>query len=256
MFRNLRTLSVLTVLLALAAITASSTVRAQQPAATPALDAAAVKALTDMSAYLRGLKSFQVVSETTTDEVLDDGQTIQYASKVNFLVQMPNRLLADVSSDRNRRSFFYDGKSFTLWARRVGYYATIPAPATLRELDDLLADKYDIELPLADLFRFGSPRWNASAIKSARDMGPREVDGITCQHYAFRQDDVDFQIWIQKGEFPLPRRLAITTTSEAAKPQYIARYAWNMAPSVSDAAFTFVPPADAKKIVLAAVGQQ
>ena len=120
-----------------------------------------LKALETMSAHLRGLKSFQVESSTTTDEVLEDGLAVQYSANVNFLVQMPNRARVDVTSDRNDRRYVYDGKSFTLYARRIGYYATVPAPATLRELDDVLADKYGIELPLADLFRFGSPRWNA-----------------------------------------------------------------------------------------------
>ena len=87
----------------------------------------------------------------------------------------------------------------------------------------------------------------------AKDLGPSAVDGTSCEHYAFRQDDVDYQIWIQKGEFPLPRKVVITTTTDAARPQYSATYTWNLAPSFNDAAFTFVAPADAKKIVLAAV---
>lgn len=226
---------------------------AQQPAA---VDPAAIKTLNDMSTYLRSLKSFQVESVGTTDEVLDDGQLVQYASRVNFLVQMPNRLLADVASDRNERQYVYDGKTFTLFARRVGYYAAVPAPASLRELDDVLMDKYDIELPLADLFRFGSPRWNASDIKGATDIGPSEIGGVTCEHLAFRQDGVDWQIWIQKGEHPLPRRLAITTTTDAARPQHNATFTWNLAPSFNDAAFIFVVPASAKRIVLADIGQK
>ena len=138
---------------------------------------------------------------------------------------------------------------------RAASVTTPPSPrrATLRELDDVLADKYGIELPLADLFRFGSPRWNAAGITVAKDIGPSEVGGTSCEHYAFRQADVDYQIWIQKGEFPLPRKVVITTTTDAAKPQYSATYRWNLAPSFNDAAFTFVAPADAKKIVLAAV---
>jgi hypothetical protein len=34
----------------------------------------------------------------------------------------------------------------------VNYYATVPAAATLAELVDRLADKYDIEVPMVDLF--------------------------------------------------------------------------------------------------------
>jgi hypothetical protein len=251
MIRSTRTLAALGIALAVWVVSAHA-----QQAPKPAVDPDAVKALDAMGAYLRNLKSFQVESVTTTDEVLDDGQIIQYASRVNFLVQMPNRLMAEQASDRNERQYVYDGKTFTLFARRVGFYATVDAPATLRELDDVLSDKYDIELPLADLFRFGSPHWNASDITGAMDVGPGEIGGTTCEHFAFRQEGVDWQIWIQKGEHPLPRKLVITTTTDPARPQHNATFTWNLAPSFNDAAFTFVPPAGAKKIALAAVSQK
>ena len=240
-------------LLALAIPALAASAEPQQSSA--AINPAAIKALNDMASYLRNLKAFQVESATTTDEVLGDGQLIQYTARINFVVQMPNKLLATASSDRNERSFIYDGKTFTMFARRAGYYATVPAPPTLRELDDALTEKYDIELPLADLFRFGSPNWNGGDIKAATDVGPSEVGGITCEHYAFRQDDVDWQVWIQKGEHPLPRKLVITTTSDAARPQHTATYTWNLAPSFNQESFTFVPPAGARKIVLATVGE-
>jgi hypothetical protein len=249
---RIRTLAALALALGMWAMS----VQAQQPTTTSALDPAAIKTLNDMSTYLRNLKAFQVESVTTTDEVLESGELAQYASKVTFLVQMPNRLLADAAGDRNERQYVYDGKTFTMLARRVGYYATVPAPATLRELDDMLIDKYDIELPLADLFRFGSPRWNASDITAATDLGPGAIGGTTCEHFAFRQNGVDWQIWIQKGEHPLPRKLSITTTSDPARPQHNATFTWNLAPSFNDAAFTFVAPANSKKIILAEIGQK
>src|SRR5262245_41787775 len=115
-------------------------------------DPEAIKALENMSTYLRGLKAFQIRSETSRDEVLDDGQTVAFAGVVDMIVERPNRLRAEVTSDKQQRFYFADGKTFNVWARRVNYYPTIPAPPTLRELADTLVDKYDLELPLADLF--------------------------------------------------------------------------------------------------------
>jgi hypothetical protein len=226
---------------------------AQPAAPTPAVDPASIAALTSMSAYLRTLKTFQVEAATATDEVLEDGQLVKYNGTTNIVAQFPNKLLADVSSDRNERQYVYDGKTFTLLARRAGYYATVPAPATVRELADVLSAKYDIEVPLSDLFLWGAPGWNSASITSAVDIGPGEVGGTTCEHYAFRQEGVDWQLWIQKGDFPLPRKLVITTTTDPARPQHTAIYTWNLAPSVNDAAFTFTPPSGARKIVLATI---
>jgi len=251
MKRSPCTQAALAIALALMATSAS----AQQPAPVPAVDPAAIKALDGMSAYLRTLKTYYVEAATATDDVLADGQTDQSTGKTVIVVQMPNKLFAETSSDRQSRSYVYDGKTFTLYARRAGYYATVPAPATLRELADVLSEKYDIEVPLADLFLWGAPGWGTGDITAAVDLGPAEVGGTTCQHYAFRQEGVDWQIWIQKGDFPLPRKLVITSTDDEARPRHIAVYTWNLAPSVNDAAFTFTPPKGANKIVLATVGQ-
>ena len=54
----------------------------------------------------------------------------------------------------------------------------------------------------------------------AVDIGPSAVDGMTCEQYAFRQEGVDWQIWIQLGDFPLPRKLVIRTLTDDAKPQH------------------------------------
>jgi hypothetical protein len=226
-----------------------------QPAA-PAVDPAAIAALDGMTAYLRTLKVFQVVSTTTTDEVLDDGQTALDSAKTTILAEMPNRLFATTSGERSERTYVYDGKSFTLFARRAGYYATVPAPATLRELDDVLGERYDIEIPLADLFRWGGPTWSSKDIVAAADAGPSQVNGVTCRQYLFRQEGVDWQVWIQLGAFPLPRKLVITTTSDPARPRHAAVLDWNLAPSYSPETFTFVAPAGAHPIKLATLPQQ
>ncbi len=127
------------------------------------------------------------------------------------------------------------------------------APPTLAQLADKLDEEYGLGVPLSDLFRWGSPSWGPAGITGATDLGPSVVQGTTCQHYAYRQADIDWQIWIQKGDYPLPRKLVITTRTDEARPQHTAVYTWNLAPSFNDAAFTFDPPAGAGKVVLATV---
>jgi hypothetical protein len=212
-------------------------------------DASAIAALERMGGYLRGLTTFQIRGETSRDEVLEDGQNVAFDAVVDMIVQRPNRIRAEVTSDRKDRLYFGDGKTFSVWARRMNYYATIPAPATLRELADTLADKYDLELPLVDLFYWGE-RKSLDDIRGASDIGASQVGGVTCEHYAFRQEGADWQVWIQQGDYPLPRKLVIRTTTDPARPQYTATLAWNLAPSYDDTAFTFVPPKDAKRITL------
>lgn len=223
---------------------------AQTPSA---IEPGAMAALQSMGAYLRTLNTFQVEALTTNEDVLEDGLKTQYSGTVNILARMPDRLRADVSNERVDRMYLYDGETFTLFAKRLNYFATVPAPPTIGQLADKLDENYGIGVPLSDLFRWGTPGFSTEAIKAARDLGPSDVLGTTCQHFAFRQDDIDWQVWIQKGENALPRKLVITTKTDEARPQTSALYTWNLAPSFNDATFTFDPPAGAGKVVLAEI---
>lgn len=214
------------------------------------IDPDAMEALNKMGAYLRSLKAFQVDSEVTNDDVLDDGQTITDIKTNTLLAVSPNFLRAELKSDDKDVFLFYDGKNFTVYGKLENYYATVPAPATTAQLVDKVNDDYGIEIPLVDLFKWGTDNSALRRITSAFDVGPSTVQGITCEHYAFRQEGLDWQIWIQLGAYPLPRKFVIRTVTDNARPQHTSNLVWNLAPSYNEAAFAFDPPAGALRIVL------
>ena len=253
--KRARTLAVTVAAMLAVAAGAPAIAVAQNANDKPAIDTAAMNALNRMGDYLRTLKAFQLTADVTTEEVMPDGQKIQLASAVNLVAERPEHLRVDVTSDTKTRLFIYDGKTFTLFAPRSGMYATVPAPATIADLADSLESKFDIELPLVDLFRWGTEKSDLKDIKGAIDVGPAVVEGTTCEHFAFRQAGIDWQVWIQNGEFPLPRKLLITTLTDEARPQHESVYTWNLAPSVSADAFAFTPPEGATKIAIVDVAQ-
>jgi hypothetical protein len=248
-----RVLGVATASLMLAA--SAGAALAQQPAAgaAPQRDAKAIEALTAMGKYLRSLKSYAVHADTAIDEILENGQKIQFAGTVDYRVQMPNRLRAEVRTDRKTRDVVYDGKTITQYAPRMGYYGSVAAPATIAEALAMVDQKYDLEIPLADLFFWGTDKSGIDEIKQAAYIGPAKIGGRRCDHYAYRQEDVDWQVWIQAGKQPLPCKMVITTVSEAAKPQYSAVLRWDLAPKFGENTFKFAPPKDARKIEFAPV---
>ena len=218
------------------------------------IDPNAMAALDKMGAYLRTLNTFQVRALETSDDVLDNGQAVQSGRVINLLAARPNRLFVEIDGDDMDRFFLYDGKNFTIYGRLVNYYATVPAPPTIAELIDKIGEKYDIEFPLVDLFLWGSPQsTTAQDITSAIDLGPGSVEGTTCEQYAFRQDGLDWQIWIQQGNYPLPRKLVLVTLTDPARPRSSQVLAWNLAPSFNDAIFTFDPPEGAHRITITEV---
>ena len=224
---------------------------AQQAPAADAINPAAIDALKSMGAYLRTLKSFSVRSETTTDEVLESGQKVQFANTVVIRSRLPDRARIDVNSDRKSREIYYDGKTVTQFAPRIKYYATVAAPATVRETLKAAATKYELDVPLADLFYWGTDQSGIDDITSAIYVGPSRVAGVAVDHYAFRQPGVDWQVWIESGKAPLVRKVVITTLDEPSQPQYTAVLHWDLKSPLSDKVFSFVPPKGAMKIELA-----
>jgi hypothetical protein len=224
---------------------------AAEPAAPAAsVDPTATAALDRMGTYLRTLTAFEVEARTATENVMDDGFKLQFDGVATLKVRRPDRLHADISNARKQRQIFYDGKSVTVYGPRVKYYATVPAPPTLRETIQVLAQKYGIETPLADLFYWGTDESGAADIKVARHIGPATIDGKQTDQYAFRQEGVDWQLWIQQGEQPLPLKMAITSTAQPAQPTYSVRLRWNLSPRLQETAFVFKPPPGAMKIVM------
>ena len=75
-----------------------------------------------------------MIADVTHDDVLEDGLIVQSNSKVDLLAAAPNRLRVEITGDDKHRLYLYDGKNFTVWARLVNYYATVPASPTTVEL--------------------------------------------------------------------------------------------------------------------------
>lgn len=219
----------------------------------PAIEPEAIAALAEMGAFLREQQSFTVRTTTETDYVLDSGQKVRLSAHGELRVRRPDHLRADLVSDRKQRQVFYDGRTFTIHSPRVGYYATVAAPATILELADLLQGTYGLELPLVDLFRWGSDELEIELedITSATHVGSTRLDGVQTDHYAFRQPGLDWQIWIQRGDRPLPRKLVLTTTDDPARPEHAIEMTWNLGARHEDAVFAFAPPSGSARIELA-----
>jgi hypothetical protein len=217
----------------------------------PALEPEALEALTKMSTYLRTLKSFEMRSETVREEIDSRDQKLQFLGTTTYKARAPNGLVVEVAEDRRIRRFVYDGKSATLLAPRMGFYATVAAPPTIRELLDVLNKKYGVAFPLEDLFLWGTDADHRKNLQRGYLVGFARIGGQDADQYAFREKGLDWQIWVARGPKPLPLRVVIAGTSDPKLPQMEASLKWNTEPKFAADTFVFKPPAGAKPITIA-----
>jgi hypothetical protein len=207
-----------------------------------AVDPASIQALKDMGAHLLTLTRFQVSTGLTGERVLADGQKLQHTARAELDVARPNRLRAHISSPRSEREIFYDGKTVTLFTPAQKYYSTVEFTDSIGALVIKLEDRYGVEIPLYDLFLWGTPAAPLDKIDSAMNAGQDFIGNDLCNHYAFRQGTFDWQLWITTGDKPLPRKLVITNRADEARPQSVSLIDWNLKPTFKDAVFKFTPP--------------
>jgi len=233
---------------ALAMVVSAGWAQAAEPQ--PAgIDPQAEKLLRRMSDYLAGRQQFSLKAESTIEVVLTSGQKIQFDSPATLTLSRPNKLHAHRKSDIVNQEFFYDGKTVTLYNPKENLYATAAAPPTLDEAFDFAREKLDIIAPATDLLYKDAADKMLKASSSGFVVGPSVVAGMKSTHLAFRAADVDWQVWIQDGDKPLPLKFILTSKQVKGEPQFTAVIRdWDLAPKLTDKEFVFTPPKGAKKI--------
>jgi hypothetical protein len=216
------------------------------------VDPASVQALKDMGAHLQSLKRFRVSTELSGERVLADGQKLQHSASATMDVARPDRLRATMRSPRSQRVLYFDGSNATLYTPALKVYSTVEVNDTLAGLVERLENRFGIEVPLSDLFVWGTPAAPLDLIDSAMNAGQDFIGDELCDHYAFRQGQVDWQIWISTGPKPLPRKVVITNRADEARPQSVSMISWNLNPGFNDAVFRFVPPVGATQAQIVA----
>ena len=234
------------IVFALAVIAGLPSYSQGQPAA---IDPKADQILRKMSDYLGSLEQFSVQTENTLEVVLRTGEKIQYDSPAELSLRRPNKARASRKGDIEDQEFYYDGKTLTLYNPGKKFYASVEAPPTIDEAIDFAKNSLDVYAPGGDLIYKNPYKILTEDVVSGFYVGMTVVGGIKCHHLAFRGNEVDWQIWIEDGDKPLPKKFIVTTKWMTGAPQFtVVIKNWNLSPKLTDNMFTFVPPKDAQKI--------
>lgn len=214
-------------------------------AASPSrIDPKALEALKRMSTTLSSTKAFTYKTTSIVEAPGITGQFITLFSHAEVTLQRPNKLSARLTGEAPNFNFYYDGTTVAATAPATKTYSVMPAPSTIDAMIPALEQETGIRFATAPLLLSDPYRVMTRSLSSAIVVGPALVNGIACQHLAFRSPGINWEIWIQSGSSALPRRLAVTFTDRPNFPRTLVEFSnWNLHPWLRASSFNFQKPA-------------
>ena len=213
---------------------------------------ALVRAMSDRLAQAEAI-AFE--AEEVYDEVPDESPRRQLTNLRSVAMRRPDRLVGDTSGDAMNRTFWYDGKLFSALDKEQNVWASGAVPPTVDKALDWVFEQTSTVIPLGDFLYADVYARLMGDVQRGVYVGIHQAAGVPCHHLSFEQATIDWQIRIDAGREPLPRKLVITYKTEDEVPQYaVTIRKWNLQAKLPDALFAFSPPGGATQVEVVAFG--
>ncbi len=217
-----------------------------QPGATSdasPFEPAAFDFLRKMSAFLSASQTLSFTVRGYSEETATTGQMVTFFRTSHVQMQRPDHVRIDVRGDITNVSLFYDGKTVTLLDPVKKAFGSTASPPTVDQTIDFLRDKYDAVFTISPLLTSNPFSVMSTGLVTAFVVGKAQVDGVDCDQLAFTERDVDWQLWLQRGPRPLPRRIAVTFKTVPGAPREVLDLSdWKLGNSIPAKDFVFTPP--------------
>jgi len=206
-------------------------------------DGEAQTILRTMADYISRQENLSLKYDADVEVVTPAVEKIQFSASGDVTMSRPNKFRISRTGGYADVELVSDGSSLTIYDRGGNRFAQIPATGSFDEIVDTLRAETPVELPGAD-FLLAKPYEELMAgVLEAKHVGRGVIEGVECEHLAFRNLDTDWQIWVEIGDRPLPRKYVITSKAVGAAPQYTLRLRdWKTGVSPASEAFAFKPP--------------
>lgn len=214
----------------------------------------AERILWHMGEYLKGAGAFQFHADALVDEAHPSGQWVQVSRSMDVALHRERGLRASVQGDLVRREFWCDLETAALLDSDAGMYSLVEVPETLDGVLDHLLEEYGVSWPLADLCYSDPFVTLVEGVELGVYVGRHRVGDNMCHHLAFRHETVDWQIWVDAGVHPVPRKVSITHRATEGAPRFTATLSgWDLEPYLPEAVFEFQAPEGAELVELESV---
>jgi hypothetical protein len=215
----------------------------------PASGSDAKSILKAMSDYVSSQKTIELTFDSDIEVITPQLEKIQFTNSGEALLSRPDKLRAHRVGGYSDVTLFFDGKTASILGKSNNGYAQFDAPGTVDQLINALRAGHGVALPGADLLLTNPYDVLVADVEEAKHIGRGVIDGLECEHLAFRNFDTDWQLWVEVGKTPIPRKMVITSKTLSSGPQYTVRVkSWKTGVKPARDAFTFAPPAGAKKL--------
>jgi hypothetical protein len=191
--------------------------------------------------------------EQTIREYTDaNGQPLHIFHSANVVVRRPDRLAVDATGDDGATKVAYNGKTLTLFSVGTKRYATLAVSGPIGQMLAEASTKMGMDFPLADLLAENPAAAFLTGVTDGYAVNTVSIDGVQCLHTFFEQPPgLELELWTEKNERALPRRLIVTYRSLPGEPRFIAALSdWKIGINPPDSDFEFRVPEGATKVEL------
>ncbi len=211
----------------------------------PLDDARAI--LKAMSDYISSQQTFEFTFDSDIEVITPEIEKIQFTNSGSALVNRPDKLRAHRVGGYADVELFYDGTTASINGRSINGYTQVAIEGNLDHLIHALRAGHGVALPGGDLLLSDPYDALIADVIEAKHIGRGVIDGVECEHLAFRNAETDWQIWVEVGDQPFPRKLVITSKTVNSAPQYTVRItSWKTDVEPGPEAFIFTPPEGAE----------
>jgi hypothetical protein len=190
--------------------------------AAPVIDPRVREVLDYTCSALSSARTVTYHAEINFDSVLPSHVKLQYAAELDAAIKRPNRLAISYKSDLGAKAIWYDGRTLTILDPAHKAYASVAAPDSIDAMLTQAAEEKNVSIPMEG-FDFNNPCERIyRGIQRGKYVGINDVGGVDCDHLAFSQKEADWQLWIEHGKKPLPRKIVINYKNLPSEPQWAA----------------------------------